>query len=267
LVTRAVGGTPGPRLLALAAGAGGNPLYLTELADALVRGGALAVEDGNIEVTGGRIPGSLSAAIADRLEFLSPPVRDLLQAAALLGTDFSVSELAVVSGRTVNDLLPVLNEAIVAGVLRDDGPELAFRHPLIRAALYEGMPVAVRAAWHRDAGRALAEHGAPAERVARQLLPTLDVEGTADEWIVDWLADTAQQLVGQAPRVAIPLLRWVVTGIPTGIAPHDVLTCRLADALFRVGDLAGGAQVAAGALIHVSRPDLLVDLHWTLTQC
>src|SRR5262249_24169922 len=247
LVTRAVGGTPGPRLLALAAGAGGNPLYLTELADALVRGGALAVEDGNIEVTGGRIPGSLSAAIADRLEFLSPPVRDLLQAAALLGTDFSVSELSVVSGRTVNDLLPILDEAIVVGVLRDDGPELAFRHPLIRAALYEGMPVAVRCAWHRDAGRALAAQGAPAERVARQLLPTLesqDAGGPADEWIVRWLAKSAQQLVGQAPHVAIPLLRWVVAGVPAGVAPHDVLTCRLADALFRVGDMAGGAQVA-----------------------
>jgi DNA-binding CsgD family transcriptional regulator len=267
LVARAVGGTPGPRLLELAAGAGGNPLYLTELVDALVRGRALTEADGCIEPTGNRTPDSLSAAIADRLEFLSAPVREVLQVAALLGADFSVSELSVVSGRTVNDLLPILDEAIVAGVLRDDAPELAFRHPLIRAALYQGMPAAVRAAWHRDAGRALALNGAPPERVARQLLPTLNVEGPADEWIVSWLANTAQQLVGQAPGVAIPLLRWVVTGVPAGIAPHDVLTCRLADALFRVGDLAHGAQVASGALTHVTRPDLLVDLHWTLTQC
>ena len=33
-----VGGAPGPRLLKLAEGAAGNPLYLTELVDALVRG-------------------------------------------------------------------------------------------------------------------------------------------------------------------------------------------------------------------------------------
>ncbi len=270
LVARAVGGTPGPRLLQLAAGAGGNPLYLTELVDALIRGRGLAESDGCVESTGGRTPDSLAAAIADRLEFLSAPVREILQIAALLGSDFSVSELSVVSSRTVNELLPVLDEAIVLGVLHDDGPELAFRHPLIRASLYEGMPVAVRSAWHRAAGRALAEQGAPAERVARQLLPTLegdDAGGPADEWIVRWLADAAQQLVGQAPHVAIPLLRWVVAGVPAGVAPHDVLTCRLADALFRVGDLAGGAQVAGGALAHVTRPDLLVDLHWTLTQC
>jgi DNA-binding CsgD family transcriptional regulator len=81
------------------------------------------------------------------------------------------------------------------------------------------------------------------------------------------LADTAQRLVGQAPRVAIPLLRWAVTGVPAGIAPHDLLACRLADALFRIGEAAGAAEVATGALAHVSHPDLLVDLHWTLAQC
>lgn len=175
-VAGAVRGTPGPRLLRLAAGAGGNPLYLTELIDALVRGRSLIIDDGCVEVTGDRSLVSLSAAIADRLEFLPAPVRGALRAAALLGGDFSVSDLAVVAGLRINDLLPILDEAILAGVLRGDGPQLAFRHPLIRAALYEGMPVAVRAAWHRDAARALVENGASAERVARQLLPAIDAD-------------------------------------------------------------------------------------------
>ncbi len=288
LVAGLVGGEPGERLLRLAADAAGNPLYLTELVDALIRGRALAVEDGRIEVVGGRTPRSLSAAIADRLAFLSAPVREVLRIAALLGLEFSVSELAVVSGRRVNDLLPVLDEAILLGVLLDNGPELAFRHPLIRAALYDAMPAAVRAAWHRDAARALAEDGAPADRVARQLLPAMDTAqredrslrgpqsqasytaegaGPVDEWMAGWLAGAGQQLVGQAPRVAIPLLRWAMSAVPVGAEPHDVLACRLADALYRVGDPAGAAEVAASALTHVTRPDLLVDLHWTLTQC
>jgi DNA-binding CsgD family transcriptional regulator/tetratricopeptide (TPR) repeat protein len=42
---------------------------------------------------------------------------------------------------------------------------------------------------------------------------------------------------------------------------------RLADALYRVGDAAGAEQVASLALDHVTEPDLLVDLHWTLAQC
>jgi DNA-binding CsgD family transcriptional regulator/tetratricopeptide (TPR) repeat protein len=82
-----------------------------------------------------------------------------------------------------------------------------------------------------------------------------------------WLVGIGQQLVGQAPRAAIRLLQWGVTGIPTGIAPHDLLTCRLAEALFRAGDPTAAAQVASGALAYINQPDLLVDLHWTLTQC
>jgi len=132
------------------------------------------------------------------------------------------------------------------------------------------MPVAVRAAWHRDAARALADDGASADRVARQLLPTVDAydgAGSVDDWAIRWLTDSGQQLVGQAPRAAVRLLRWAVTGLPAGVPPHDVLSCRLADALYRVGDARGAADVATGALIYVTRPDLLVDLHWTLAQC
>ncbi len=79
-------------------------------------------------------------------------------------------DLAIVAGRSVVELVPALDEARAAGVLAESGTGMGFRHPLIRAALYEEMPVPVRAAWHRDAGRALAEAGAPADRVARQLL-------------------------------------------------------------------------------------------------
>ncbi len=269
LVEQAVGGTPGARLLELAEGAAGNPLYLTELVDALMRGHALTTDDGYVEAIG-QPPGSLAAAIADRLEFLSAPVRDVLRAAALLGEEFSAIDLAPVCGRWVGDLLPLLDEAILAGVLRENGSELSFHHPLIRAALYEGMPATVRAAWHRDAARALAQAGAPAERVARQLLPAVEADdgaGPVDEWMLKWLCDAAPQLVGQAPHVAIPLLRWAVSGIPAGVAPHEDLACRLADALYRVGDPAGAVQVATAALTHVTRADLLVDLHWTLAQC
>lgn len=282
LVANAVGGTPGSRLLRLAGGAAGNPLYVTEMVDALVRSQAVTRGNGRVEFTGVRPPVSLAAAIADRLEFLSPPARDVLRAAALLGADFSVSELAVVAGRRVSELVPILDEAILARVLLDaregasppeDPPgraQLTFRHPLIRAALYESMPPAVRAAWHRDAAQSLAEDGAPAERVAQQLLPVLDIEGAtgaADEWMVRWLTGSGQQLVGQAPRAAIRLLRWAVVGLPAGVAPHDLLTCRLADALFRVGDAPDAAEVATSALAYVTQPDLLVDLHWTLVQC
>ena len=272
LVATLAGGKPGGNLLQLADGAAGNPLYVSELVAALARGSSLSItEAGTAELAGGSAPGSLSAAIADRLGFVAGSVRDVLRAAALLGVDFAVPDLAIVLGRSVPDLIPAVDEARAAGVLVESGQRLGFRHPLLRAALYDEMPVAVRAAWHHDAGRALAEAGAPPDRVARQLLRATGVPGGAaepmDDWMLDWLVRTADQLVGQAPGVAAELLARAVASSPTDSAQHGWLSSRLADALYRIGDRAEAEQVANHALEHSAGPDVLVDLHWTLAQC
>ncbi|HEY5362345.1 MAG TPA: AAA family ATPase [Streptosporangiaceae bacterium] len=272
LVAQLVGGQPDGRLLRLADGAAGNPLYVTELVAALARSSRLTLTDtGAAELASGPAPTSLSAAIADRLGFVSGSVREVLRAAALLGVDFAVPDLATVLGRGVADLVPAVAEAAAAGVLAESGNGLGFRHPMIRAALYDEMPVAVRAAWHRDAGRALAEAGAPADRVARQLLGAVGgPDGPAepmDEWTLGWLAGTAEQLVGQAPQAAAELLRKAVASSPAGSAHHDGLVGRFADVLYRVGDAAEAERVANDALAYAVQPDVLVDLHWTLAQC
>ena len=270
LVAALAGGKPDDNLLQLADGAAGNPLYVTEMVAALARGSSLTVtETGGAELAGGSAPGSLSAAIADRLGFVTGPVREVLRAAALLGADFAVPDLATVLGRSVADLIPAVDEACAVGVLTESGHGLGFRHPLIRAALYDDMPAPVRAAWHRAAGGALAEAGAPPDRVARQLLRAADggPAEPADEWMLEWLARTADLLVGQAPGVAAELLNRAVAGSPPGSARHGWLASRLADALYRTGDTATAEQVAGRALEHAVEPDLLVDLQWTLAQC
>jgi DNA-binding CsgD family transcriptional regulator len=271
LVETLAGGKPDAELMRLADGAAGNPLYLTELVDALARSSSLTVFDGAAELTNDSAPGSLSAAIADRLRFVPTWVREVLRAAALLGVDFAVPDLATVLHRGVADLVPAVDEAQAAGVLTESGTGLGFRHPMIRAALYEEIPAPVRAAWHREAARALAEAGAPADRVARQLLASagasLDGAEPMDDWILCWLEGTAPLLVGQAPRAAAELLRQAVAMSPAGSDQHDSLVCRLAEALFRVGDAAEAERVAHRGLATTADPDLLVDLHWTLAQC
>jgi len=272
LVAALAGGRPDGNLLRLADGAAGNPLYVTELVAALARGSRLTItEAGSAELAGGSAPGSLSAAIADRLGFAAGPVREVLQAAALLGVDFAVHDLAIVLHRGVPDLIPAVEEARAAGVLAESGDGLGFRHPLIRAALYDEMPASVRSAWHRDAGRALAEAGAPADRVARQMLRAVGEGGgpaeLVDEWMLDWLARSADPLVSQAPGVAAELLSQAVASSPAASARHGWLASRLADALYRTGDMVAAEQVANRALEHAAEPDLLVDLHWTLAQC
>jgi AAA ATPase domain len=272
LMTALVGGRPGDDLLRLADGAAGNPLYVTELITALTRSSKITISGtGVATLTASSVPGSLSAAILDRLGFMARPVREVLRAATLLGVDFAVTDLAIIMDRSVTDLIPAVDEARAAGVLVESGNSLQFRHALIWAALYEEMPASVRAAWHRDAGHALADAGASADRVARQLVPAVAGLGSMpdliDEWILDWLADTADLLVGQAPGVAAELLTRAVASTSTGSAQHGQLASRLAFALYRLGDRTAAEQVANRALEYAAEPDLLVDLHWTLAQC
>ncbi|WP_410612418.1 helix-turn-helix transcriptional regulator [Amycolatopsis sp. lyj-109] len=268
LVAKLAGGKPGGRLERLADGAAGNPLYLTELLEALTRGACLTVDDaGIVELTGGPTPDSLPEAIADRLGFLSEPTRAVLRAAALLGVGFSVADLTIVAEAELVVLLAALDEARAAGVLVAAGDDLAFRHPLIRQALYDELPAGVRVVWHRATARALADAGAPVERVARQLLPTVSGEDTGEpvpHWVVDWLLGAATPLIGQAPEVAVTLLRRAVRD---GDATAGALSCRLAEALYRVGDFAEAERVAVRALPRTAGPDLLVDLHTTVAQC
>jgi DNA-binding CsgD family transcriptional regulator/tetratricopeptide (TPR) repeat protein len=317
LVGTLVSGRPDAGLLRLAAGAAGNPLYLTEMLAALARSGGIAVSpNGTAQLVAGTVPDSLPGVIADRLGFVSAPTREVLRAAALLGVEFAITDLTAVLGRTVAALVPALDEARATGVLADFGSGLAFRHPLIREALYAEMPASVRAAWHRDAGHALASAGAAPDRVARQLLralsgpgsdareatdapdrasdeldrprtepsparPSMAVEierppvgrdstwssGPVDEWMMDWLAASADSLVGQAPAVAAELLAQAVGSIPAGSARHGWLAGRLADALYRTADREAAVRVAERALGHAVDADLVVDLHWTLAQC
>jgi DNA-binding CsgD family transcriptional regulator/tetratricopeptide (TPR) repeat protein len=274
LVAVLAGGKPDDNLLQLAEGAAGNPLYLTELVAALVRSASLTITDAGTAIAepgGGSAPHSLSAAIADRLDFVTGPVREVLRAAALLGADFAVADLALVLERSVTDLLPALDEARAAGVLAESGGGLGFRHPLIRAALYYEMPASWRAAWHRDAGRAFAAAGASPDRVARQVLRAVSgshsTDSSLDDWMVEWLVSVSDLLVGQAPQVAAELLDRAVTSSPADSARHGLLASRLADALYRTGNRVKAEQVAGNALEHVDQPDVLVDLHWTLVQC
>ena len=70
LIAVLAGGRPDGNLLRLADGAGGNPLYVTELVAALARSSSLTVtEAGAAGLASGSAPSSLSAAIADRLGF------------------------------------------------------------------------------------------------------------------------------------------------------------------------------------------------------
>jgi DNA-binding CsgD family transcriptional regulator len=269
-VTELAGGVPSADLSTMADWAAGNPLYVSELISSLARDGDLAVgPTGIVDVRAGRVPGSLSAVIEHRLGFLSGDARLILRAAALLGVRFTVTNLATALHLGMTDLLPVLDQATMAGVLVEDGPRLRFRHPLVRAALYEGMPMTVRAAWHSEVGRALAEAGAPLDDVARQLLAAFDQPAEFDQrpqrWVLDWLSANGASLVGKAPAAAARILDRIVE--PAEADSDPKLVCRLADALYRAGKLDRAEHVCRTGMNTVDDTGCLTELHWTLFQC
>jgi DNA-binding CsgD family transcriptional regulator/tetratricopeptide (TPR) repeat protein len=96
-------------------------------------------------------------AIATRLKRLSSPCVLMLQAASIVGRDFSTTVVAAMLGRTSRECLGPLDEAVAAG-LTEVGPmpgEYRFVHALIRDAIEAGLGSPERVGLHRQAAEAV----------------------------------------------------------------------------------------------------------------
>jgi DNA-binding CsgD family transcriptional regulator len=283
LVSGLVGGRPGRRLGGVIDRAGGNPLYTRELADGLVRDGKVAVTKGVAELADrtvlAGVPRSLAAAVAERLAALTQDAVDVLRWAAVLGVEFAVPDLEVVSGRSVGALMGIVDLATSAGVLADAGPRLRFRHAIIRQVLYEGIPEALRAALHVEAARALADAGAGPERVAAQLAAATGGPGRTAEpatargkerpgvgWSRAWLVQAAPVLAAQAPQLAADLLQRELAEIASGDETRDSLTASLARALLAAGAYAEAVRQAKQALAGMTDPERRAETYWVLAR-
>jgi DNA-binding CsgD family transcriptional regulator/tetratricopeptide (TPR) repeat protein len=233
LVGTVVGGQPGPRLARLAERAGGNPLYARELADALVRDDRVQLAEGVAELADPEavvaVPVSLAGVIGARLASLGEGAVAALRWAAVLGQEFSVIDLEVVTGLDADALIEVVHEAIAAGVAAEAGPRLRFRHGLIREAMYQSIPASLRSALHLQAARALADAGALPERVAAQLVATLEI---TERWERDWLIKAAPVLAYRAPQVTADLLRRALVQVAKDDQDRELLEAVLVQVEF-----------------------------------
>ena len=203
---------------------------------------------------------TLGAAIARRLGYLSPGTRELLQVAALLGSAFAVADVAAVLGRPVTDLLGRVAEATDGGVLTALPGRLAFRHPLVRAALADALPGSARQALHGQIAQALASRAIP-ERVAEHLLAA----GPAAAPLLPWLADAAGDIADRAPALAAELLGQLLDILaPRRDEISGRLRAALAAALLRSGRPEAAEQAAREALTTPADPRTEAALRWTL---
>jgi DNA-binding CsgD family transcriptional regulator len=260
-----LGGWPGPRLVRVLARAGGNPLYVRELVDALARDGLVAVAGQTAELAADadplHVPVSLTAAIGERLAGLPARTAKVLQWAAVLGAEFSVTDLAVAAGVPPSDLTAALSAAAEGGVLVPAGPRLGFRHGLIRQVLYEGLPTAVSEALHRQAAQALAGAGAAAERVAAQLAAA---PAETEEWAREWLVQALPALTYRAPQVTANLLRRVLAQLPPADPRLEVLQAALVTATRLLMADEELERVARPLLARTADADRAAEVAWQL---
>jgi DNA-binding SARP family transcriptional activator len=191
---------------------GGNPLLLRELADAAAAEGLDATSAGVarlLEIG----PQAVKRRVALRLARLGPPAVAFCGALAVLGDNARlahVADLAALAaadaGQTARQLADIEivqqsprcpREALGAGTI-------SFVHPLVRAAVYEGLADAARLEGHARAAHLLADSGDVPERVAAHLLL---IPATGDKFVVATLRRAAEQaFIRGAPDSAVTYL-------------------------------------------------------------
>jgi DNA-binding CsgD family transcriptional regulator len=265
LVTAMLGAPPGDALRQLTAQAAGNPLYVRELVDAMVREEALEIGPAAAEVSAAReqLPASLAAVLTDRLSAVSADTAQMLQTAALLGGRFAVTDLAVVLRRPASELAAGIQEAIAAGILIGSGPDLAFRHLLFQQALYERMPAALRTALHAEAARELAATGTDTLSVAQQLSAA---NRPGEAWVRNWLIESGPALAIRAPQLGAEILRRELDETPSGDEARDGLMASLVWALLAAGSYQEAARQASLALTVMTDPVRRAETYWVLTR-
>jgi class 3 adenylate cyclase len=152
----------------------GTPLFCEEFIQMLIDEGRL-VRDGDSWRAAGpmgeiRVPHSIQAVLAARLDSLPDAEKSVLQAASVVGERFEVAQVwALAGGADAEALLDSLRrKGLVTG---GDGTreEMAFRHILIRDAAYASLPKSERAALHDTFGTNLETEAAEAQTLTEIL--------------------------------------------------------------------------------------------------
>jgi DNA-binding SARP family transcriptional activator len=194
LATALLDGSPSQDLSqSLYATTGGNALFVEQLLLALGEAGYLqqraGVWHGTAELQG--TPQIVREVIAQRLHRLPQSCREVLAMAAVLGQSFEYKVLlAAVEGTDERSLLGDLDRAISAHVVQETPAGYAFRHGLVREAVY----------WELSAPRRMLLHGRAGELLER----------FRGERANDYAAELAHHfiLAGQSDSVRSKALRY-----------------------------------------------------------
>ncbi|GII52105.1 LuxR family transcriptional regulator [Planotetraspora thailandica] len=248
VVADVLGAAPEPDVLALAEIADANPFLLVDLLEKLKSEGGIQVSDGRARMVSTRLPRAQAVTRA-RLDELSAPTRHLLQVAGVLGRSFSVKDLAEMLGESTGDLLPMLEEATSAGIIKSAGYELAFRHDLLWEAVTGTLPTAVRRALHHEAGEMLLKRGGSAVPAAAHLIRSAS---RGDAWALLGLDQAAREVLRSSPQTAADLAKRALELTDPADPDWVGRAATAVDALTAMGRLSEAADLVRPALSRAS---------------
>jgi hypothetical protein len=132
--------------------ADGNPLFAEEIVSYLSVRGILRTAarkvDFDANAAAAALPASVQSLLTARVDRLAPEDRVLLQAAAVIGRRFDPQVLAVAVGvANIDTRLPAI-QALDLIRVEDKSGEFAFKHALVRDALYQSLLTEARTALH-----------------------------------------------------------------------------------------------------------------------
>src|SRR5262249_25123019 len=137
----------GPLKILLVKRTDANPLFLEESVRALVEMGALAGERGAYRLTRPveqlRMPATVQAILAARIDRLAPEAKRLLQAAAVIGKDVPLPLLLAIADASEPEVRAELTRLQAAEVLYEvrlfPDLEYTFKHALTHEVAYQGL--------------------------------------------------------------------------------------------------------------------------------
>jgi DNA-binding CsgD family transcriptional regulator/predicted negative regulator of RcsB-dependent stress response len=241
------------------AATGGNPLLLRELAAATVAEGVPSHGAGEGWLAQ-LAPRAIGRRVALRLAQLGPAAAALAHAVAVLGEGADPAQAAALARLESEETCGAACQLAAVEILRplrsaakatsNSHRALGFVHPLVRAAVYEGLSEPERIQKHACAARLLTEAGAAPEQIAAHLFI---VPPRSNPETVATLRQAAEQaLVRGAPDSAVVYLERCLAEPPSPEERVEVLI-RLG-AIAQLVDMTKAAEHLSAALTLIQQP-------------
>ena len=149
---------------------GGNPFYLTEMIRSTTVASIKAGEP-DLLFEGIEVPRGVAAAMRVELNLLNPPMRRLLEGAAVVGDPFDIHLATSAAGMDNATAATSLDELARLGMVgpTDVPTRFRFRHPIVRRAVYNLAGAAWRIEAHKRCAEALSADEAPVTSLANHV--------------------------------------------------------------------------------------------------